>query len=141
MAPTRRILLVEDNENDVELARLAFAERGLEADVTVARDGQEALDYLYGEGPHTGRGEEAPALVLLDLNMPRVSGYEVLRRVKEHPRLRTVPVVVFTTSDAAGDRRLCDALGADAYLVKPFDFSSFVDVVGELATTWLPRSA
>ncbi|WP_027482745.1 response regulator [Deinococcus pimensis] len=136
-----RILLVEDNELDVELARLAFAARGLDGDVTVARDGQEALDYLHAEGEHAGRPDHVPSLVLLDLHMPRLSGYEVLRRVKADPRLKSVPIVVFTTSDADFDRGLCDELGADAYLCKPFDFLGLVDVVDRLASTWLPRSA
>jgi len=132
-----RILLVEDNELEIELATLAFAEHGYDNHVVVVRDGQEALDYLTREGEHASPASHLPDLILLDLNMPRLGGHEVLARLKSHPNLRALPVVIFTTSDEERDRRLCEAHGADGYTRKPYDFDGFVSTVGQLTRTYL----
>lgn len=130
---TKHLLLVEDNEHDVELARAALAESDVHCEVTVARDGQEALDLLRGAG-------QRPDLVLLDLNMPRVSGPEVLRALKGDAVLRDVPVVVFTTSNEARDREACTVAGADDYVLKPGRFDQLVETVNRLGQRWLtPR--
>ncbi|WP_019587876.1 response regulator [Deinococcus apachensis] len=126
----KHLLLVEDNEHDVELARAALEESEVRCEVTVARDGQEALDLLRGAGSQ-------PDLVLLDLNMPRVSGHEVLRAVKGDAALRHVPVVVFTTSNEASDRDACAAAGADDYVLKPGRFEGLVEAVNRLGRRWL----
>ncbi|AFZ66198.1 response regulator [Deinococcus peraridilitoris] len=130
-----RILLVEDNELDIELAQLVFQERGLDGQVAVARDGQEALDYLRRRGVFESRPEGHPALVLLDLNMPRVSGFQVLSSVKNDPDLRHVPIVVFSTSKV--DRTACEELGADDYVPKPSSFEAFLSTMQDLTNTWL----
>lgn len=135
MYSAQHILLVEDNELDIELARLVFQERGLEGELTVARDGQEALDYLRREGEYEARPEGHPALVLLDLNMPRVSGYQVLSSVKRDPALWHVPIVVFSTSNF--DQDVCARLGADDYVPKPGNFDEFLKTVHDLTHTWL----
>lgn len=137
MHAPKRILLVEDNELDIELARLVFEERGLEGEVAVARDGQEALDYLRREGPFLARPGGEPALVLLDLNMPRVSGYQVLSAVKGDPELQHLPVVVFSTSTTASDREACARLGANDYVTKPASFETFLSTVRDLTLTYL----
>ncbi len=130
----KHLLLVEDNEHDVELARAALAESDVRCEVRVARDGQEALDLLRG-------AEQRPDLVLLDLNMPRVSGPEVLRALKGDAALRDVPVVVFTTSNEARDREACAVAGADDYVLKPGRFDQLVETVNRLGQRWLsPRS-
>lgn len=126
----KHLLLVEDNEHDVELARAALEESEVRCRVSVARDGQEALDLLRGEG-------HQPDLVLLDLNMPRVSGHEVLRALKGDAALRHVPVVVFTTSNEALDREACAAAGADDYMLKPGRFDQLVEAVNRLGRRWL----
>ncbi|AFZ65870.1 response regulator [Deinococcus peraridilitoris] len=135
--PIPRILLVEDNVFDVELARTAFEVGDLVGEPAVAFDGQDALDYLYRQGRYRGRADEAPRLVLLDLHMPRMNGLDVLRRVKQDATLRNIPMVVFTTSNAPADREACAALGADDYLVKPNDFGMFVTLIESLKARWL----
>lgn len=137
MPDAPHILLVEDNVLDVELAFMSFDDHGWSETVTVARDGQEALDYLNRQGDFAARPASDPDLVLLDLNMPRVNGYDVLRQVKADEQLRHIPVVVLTSSNDAGDRELCIRLGADAYTVKPFNYDRFVASVGERARAWL----
>jgi CheY-like chemotaxis protein len=136
----QRILLVEDNEFDIELARLAFAASGYADEVDVARDGQEALDYLE-DRLTPGAPHHRPALVLLDLNMPRVSGHDLLVRLKGNPAYRDVPVVVLTTSDEAIDRDQCARLGVEEYRRKPFDFDEFVETVGQITARWLGGAA
>lgn len=135
------ILLVEDDVLDVELAFMAFNDHGWRDRVTVARDGQEALDYLTRQGEYAARPANDPDLVLLDLNMPRVSGYDVLRQVKADEQLRHIPVVVLTSSGDDGDRELCIRLGADAYTVKPFNYERFMALLGERARAWLARGS
>ena len=143
MTPTyidHRILLVEDNEFDIELARTAFDAIGLPGEPIVTRDGQEALDYLRREGEFAEPHPPSPQLVLLDLHMPRLDGLDVLRSVKQDQRLRDIPVVVFTTSNAPADRAACAALGADDYQVKPNDFGEFLTLVQLLTSRWLAPS-
>lgn len=135
MTDTTQILLVEDNPNDLELAMHAFRKHNFANSVEVARDGQEALDYLLGTedrapGPR-------PKLVLLDLKLPRVDGLEVLRRVREEPSLRFVPIVVLTTSREERDLVESYSLGVNSYIVKPIDFDKFVDTVQALGFYWL----
>jgi CheY-like chemotaxis protein len=132
----RRILLVEDNPNDVELTLAALAEHHLANEVVVLRDGAEALDYLYGRGAHASRQDNNPALVLLDLKMPKVDGLEVLRQMKADARLKTIPVVMLTSSREEKDLIESYRLGVNAYVVKPVDFPEFVDAVKQLGAFW-----
>lgn len=134
---TRTILLVEDDANDLELTLSALEEVQLANEVAVARDGAEALDYLFRRGEFADRPEETPLLVLLDVKMPRVDGIEVLRQVKQHPALRLIPVVMLTSSREEPDLIECYRLGANAYVVKPVDFEQFVDVVKQLSLFWV----
>ncbi|MFC5849427.1 response regulator [Deinococcus petrolearius] len=127
---TKHLLIVEDNPNDLELARTALELSDICCEVQVACDGQEALDLLR-------HSEHLPDLVLLDLNMPRVSGHEVLQRVKSDTLLRRVPVVVFTTSSELRDRLAATAAGADDYVVKPGGFEELVETLNALGRRWL----
>jgi two-component system, response regulator len=128
------ILLVEDNPDDEELTRIAFQESKLLNEVVVARDGAEALDYLLD---HQGRGHPLPNLVLLDLKLPKVDGLEVLKRMREEPRTRTVPVVVLTTSNEENDLVNSYNLGCNSYIRKPVVFNEFIDAVRQLGMYWL----
>jgi CheY-like chemotaxis protein len=132
----KRILLVEDDPNDVELTLGALAEHNLADEVHVLPDGDVALDYLFERGQYTGRPTGNPAVVLLDIKMPKVDGLEVLRQAKADPFLRVVPVVMLTSSRE--DRDLIEAyrLGVNGYVVKPVDFRTFMDVVKELGLFW-----
>lgn len=141
LMPPHHVLLVEDDQFDVELARLAWAESALSGEPEVVRDGQDALNYLRREGQYHSRVAGEPRLVLLDLNMPRVSGLELLGALKRDPELRHLPVVVFTTSDERRDREACAALGADDYLIKPSNFERFVGLLNDLAARWLGPDA
>lgn len=132
------ILLVEDNPDDVELTRIAFAEAGIDGRLAVVRDGAEALDYLFARGAHAGRDPEAlPAIVLLDLNLPKLDGREVLQGIRSDPRTRKLPVVVLTTSDEPFDVEASYALGVNSYIRKPVDFDQFVAVVKQIGLYWL----
>jgi CheY-like chemotaxis protein len=132
------ILLVEDNPDDVELTRIAFAEAGIESRMAVVRDGAEALDYLFARGAHAGRDPaELPAIVLLDLNLPKLDGREVLQGIRSDPRTRKLPVVVLTTSDEPFDVEASYALGVNSYIRKPVDFDQFVAVVKQIGLYWL----
>jgi len=134
----QKIVLVEDNPNDVELTLRAFARNKIANEIVVCRDGAEALDYLHGTGKHAGRdASDAPALVLLDIKLPKVDGFEVLRRVRGDPRTRLVPVVILTSSAEEQDRIAGYDLGANSYVRKPVDFGQFVDAVRELSVYWL----
>lgn len=126
------ILLVEDNPMDVDLALRAFKKRKLMNPIEVARDGEEALAWV----PRWEAGEALPAVILLDLKLPRVDGLEVLRQFKEHARLRSVPVVVLTTSADSQDVRRAYELGANSYIVKPVDFDKFVEVASQIEIYW-----
>jgi CheY-like chemotaxis protein len=132
----RRILLVEDSGPDIELTLAALAENRLANEVDVVRDGTEALDYLYRRGAFAQRPPGNPAVILLDLKMPKVDGLEVLRQVKREERLRHVPVVMLTSSREERDLVASYALGANAYVVKPVDFDQFQDVVKQLGMFW-----
>ncbi|MDH4284047.1 MAG: response regulator [Gallionellaceae bacterium] len=134
----KTILLVEDNPDDEELARLAFAENRLDGELVVMRDGQEALDYLLAAGEYAGRdANEQPRLVLLDLNIPKISGLEVLRRIRADERTRLQPVVVLTSSKEERDLVASYSLGANSYIRKPLDYGSFVEAVHSVSQYWL----
>jgi CheY-like chemotaxis protein len=132
-----RILLAEDSSQDVELTLSALAEHNITNSVTVARDGAEALDYLCKRGKFAGRENGNPVLVLLDLKMPKVDGLEVLRVVKSDPRLRTIPVVVLTSSREEQDVVRSYELGVNAYVVKPVEFDKFLRAVRDLGLFWM----
>ena len=132
----KRILLAEDNANDIELTVAALKANRLANEVVVVRDGAQALDYLYRRGEYASREPGLPALVLLDLKMPRVDGLEVLRAIKADPSMRSVPVVVLTSSRQEQDLVCSYNLGVNAYVVKPVAFEAFVDAVKTLGGFW-----
>ncbi|MGH7942677.1 MAG: response regulator [Limisphaerales bacterium] len=136
MAPLKRILLAEDNERDVELTLAALDEHNLANEVVVARDGAEALDYLYGRGKFSGHANGLPVVVLLDLKMPKVDGLEVLRKMRSDPETRHVPVVMVTSSREEQDLVHSYELGVNAYVVKPVDFQKFVESVKQIGIFW-----
>ena len=131
-----RILLVEDNRDDVELTLTALAESNLANAVDVVRDGVEALDYLFCRNEYTARKGKHPAVVLLDIKMPRMDGIEVLRYIRQSSCLETIPVVMLTSSDMETDIIRSYGLGANAYVVKPVEFSEFVSAVRHLGVFW-----
>ena len=131
-----RILMVEDDPKDVELTLTALEEYNLVNEVVVARDGQEALDYLYCQGQFKARSHDNPAVILLDLKLPKVDGLEVLNRIKSDERLKMIPVVVLTSSREERDMVKSYQLGVNAYVVKPVDFHEFVNAVRELGVFW-----
>jgi DNA-binding response OmpR family regulator len=131
-----RILLVEDDPRDVELTMTALEEYNLRNEVVVATDGEEALDYLYCRGRFQGRGGENPAVMLLDLKLPKVDGLEVLEKVKSDDKLKLIPVVVLTSSREERDMITSYKLGVNAYVVKPVDFHEFVNAIKELGVFW-----
>jgi len=132
-----KIVLVEDNANDVELTLAALDEHRLANEMVVLRDGAQALDYFFRRGQWAERGDGEPLLVLLDLKMPRVDGLEVLRELKADARLRAVPVVVLTSSKEEPDLRRAYELGVNGYVVKPVSFPKFSEVVRHLGLYWL----
>ena len=132
----RHILLVEDSANDVELTIASLAKH-VANKVDVARDGAEALDYLFRRGACAGRTTGAPVLIMLDLKMPKVDGLEVLRTIKADPTLKQLPVVVLTSSREQRDVVQSYELGVNAYVVKPVEFEKFVDAVKQLGLFWL----
>jgi CheY-like chemotaxis protein len=132
----KRILLAEDNANDVELTLNALRQNNVLNEIAVTRDGAETLDYLYKRNAHANRPAGNPALLLLDLKMPRVDGMEVLRQVKSDPALKAIPVVVLTSSREEQDLLRTYDLGVNAYVVKPVDFHEFVDAVKLLGGFW-----
>ncbi|MCX6020313.1 MAG: response regulator [Chloroflexi bacterium] len=132
------ILLVEDYPDDEELTLIALKSSNLMNRVTVARDGAEALDYLFATGPHTGRDvTEGPQLILLDLKLPKIDGLEVLRRLRADERTKLIPVVVLTSSSEERDVLRSYDLGANSYVQKPVDFVQFVEAVKQLGMYWL----
>jgi two-component system response regulator len=132
------ILLVEDNPNDVDLTLHAFRKNKITNGIQVARDGAQALDYLFCTGPYSHRSiENGPALVLLDLKLPLVDGLEVLRRIKADQRTRQIPVVVLTSSREDRDLIECYQLGVNSYIVKPVDFQQFTEAVRQVGLYWL----
>lgn len=136
MADLGRILLVEDDPHDVELTLLALGENRLTNDVAVAHDGEEALDYLYRRGVYESRKAGNPAVVLLDLKLPKVDGLEVLERIKAEPNLKTIPVVMLTSSREEQDLIRSYDSGANAYVVKPVSFQGFTEAVSEVGLFW-----
>jgi CheY-like chemotaxis protein len=132
----KRIVLAEDNANDVELTLAALRENHVVNEIDVVRDGEEALDYLYKRNRYADRVGGNPALLLLDLKMPKVDGIEVLRQIKSDPALKTTPVVVLTSSREESDLLKSYDLGVNAYVVKPVDFPAFVDAVKLLGGFW-----
>lgn len=132
------ILLVEDNRDDEELTRMAFEQNGLVNEVAVVRDGAEALDYLFGTGTYANRDLScSPTVILLDLNLPRISGLEVLRRLRADERTQLLPVIVLTTSDEHQDIINSYRLGCNSYVRKPVDFTQFLDAARQLGLYWL----
>jgi CheY-like chemotaxis protein len=136
MADIQRILMAEDSANDIELTLAALDEHHLANHVDVARDGEQALDYLYRRGAYAERPPGNPAVLLLDLKMPKVDGLEVLRQVKSDPALKTIPVVMLTSSREEGDVLRSYELGVNAYVVKPVAFADFMDAVRQLGGFW-----
>ena len=132
------ILLVEDNRDDEELTLRALSRHNLVNEVVVARDGVEALDFLFGTGIHAGRDMgKLPEIVLLDLKLPRLDGLEVLRRIRSGQRTRCLPVIILTSSDEERDRVASYDLGANSYVRKPVDFVEFTEAVRQLGLYWL----
>ena len=136
MSSLRPILLVEDNPNDVELTLAALRQANLANEIVVAQDGDEALDFLFRRGRHLGRSGPDPSVVFLDLKMPGTDGREVLQSIRRSGGLHNLPVVVLTSSREEGDLLETYQLGANAYVVKPVGFESFVGAVGKLGFFW-----
>lgn len=136
MGERKRILLVEDNANDLELAMAAFQENGVGNEVVTVRDGTEALDYLHRRGAHAERATGLPCVIVLDIKMPKLGGLEVLRAIRADEQLKTLPVVMFTSSREQGDLVRSYQLGVNAYVVKPVDFGRFSTAVRQLGLFW-----
>ncbi len=136
MADLRPILLVEDNPRDLELTLAALARCQLANEIVIARDGVEALDYVYARGEHAQREAGDPAVILLDLKLPKVDGLEVLAKVKGDPTRRQIPVVMLTSSREERDLVRSYELGVNAFVVKPVDFGAFFDAIQELGMFW-----
>jgi CheY-like chemotaxis protein len=134
MSEPRHILLVDDNRMEVELALAAFCEACADCTAHVARDDEQAMDYLLGRGPYADRHTyPLPDLVLLDLKMPAVDRYEMLRQIKTTPGLKRLPVVILTSSNDESDRALCYESGANSYVLKPVSFDGFLEVIEKIA--------
>jgi CheY-like chemotaxis protein len=132
------ILLIEDNPDDAELTRIAFAEAAIDSQLVVVGDGAEALDYLFAHGRYAARdAADLPSIVLLDLNLPKIDGREVLQALRANPATRGLPVVVLTTSTEPFDVEASYALGVNSYIRKPVDFKKFVEVVKQIGLYWL----
>ena len=132
------IMLVEDNPHDAELAQRAFLKNNLTNRVVHVSDGQEALDYVFGEGKYAGQPRSCqPRVIILDLKLPKVDGLEVLRALKGNEKTRMIPVVVLTSSQGEADMIESYKLGVNSYIIKPVDFDKFVDAVRELGMYWL----
>ncbi|HEY6834086.1 MAG TPA: response regulator [Pseudolabrys sp.] len=136
MSMLGRILLVEDDPRDVELTLTALDDYKLANEVVVTRDGQEALDFLYCRGQFLTRPHDNPAVMLLDLKLPKIDGLEVLKQVKSDERLKMIPVVVLTSSHEEQDMMRSYKFGVNAYVVKPVDFHEFVNAIKELGVFW-----
>jgi DNA-binding response OmpR family regulator len=136
MSDLARILLVEDDPRDVELTLTALGEYNLANEVVVTRDGEKALDYLYCRGEFSARSRENPAVMLLDLKLPKIDGLQVLQQIRADERLKMVPVVVLTSSHEEKDMMRSYQLGVNAYVVKPVDFHEFVNAIKELGVFW-----
>ena len=136
MDKLRRILLVEDDPRDIELIMNAFTDCSLANEMAIAHDGVEALDYLYRRGVSARREEGNPAVIMLDLKLPRVDGLEVLRTLKSDEKLRCIPVVVMTSSHESSDLKECYQLGVNAYVVKPLKIKEFVEAIQKIGMFW-----
>ena len=136
MAELKPILLVEDNPKDVELTMAALEQSQLANEVIVVRDGAEALDFIYRRGAHANRNTMDPAVILLDLKLPKVDGLEVLAKVKGDPNMRHTPVVMLTSSREEQDLVRSYKLGVNAYVVKPVEFKQFVGAIADLGVFW-----
>ena len=136
MSELARILLVEDDPRDVELTMTALGEYNLANEVVVTRDGEKALDYLYSRGEFSARSHDNPAVMLLDLKLPKIDGLEVLQQIRSDERLKLIPVVVLTSSHEERDMIRSYQLGVNAYVVKPVDFHEFVNAIKELGVFW-----
>jgi CheY-like chemotaxis protein len=136
MKVLKRILLAEDDEKDVELTLTALEEYNLANEVDIVHDGEEALDYLYCKGKYEDRETKNPAVILLDIKMPKVSGLEVLREIKSDENRKNIPVVILTSSREERDLIESYNLGVNAYVVKPVDFHEFINAVRELGLFW-----
>ena len=132
----KRILLVEDNQKDIDLAFAALAENALADEVVVVRDGEQAIDYLYQRGNFRSRASGNPAVILLDLKLPKVNGLDVLSQIKSDPQLKVIPVVMLTSSREEADLANSYQRGVNAYVVKPVTFSRFVDALRDLGVFW-----
>jgi CheY-like chemotaxis protein len=138
MMTKKIILLVEDNPSDADLTRRALSKGHISNDLVVAEDGQDALDYLRGEGAYFGRAvSETPSVILLDLKLPKVSGLDVLRVVRADARLRRIPVVILTSSKEEEDASTGYDLGVNSYVRKPVDFKEFQEAIASLGLYWL----
>ncbi len=136
MSPLKRILLAEDNQNDIELTLSALDEYNLANEVVVVRDGVEVLDYLFRRGQFAEHANSVPAVILLDLKMPRMDGLEALRQLRADPRFKHVPVVMITSSREEQDLVRSYELGVNAYVVKPVDFQKFVECIKQIGFFW-----
>lgn len=134
----KAILLVEDSQRDEELALRALRRGGIRSEVAVARDGAEALDYLFGTGAHVGRNTaDLPTVVLLDIKLPKIDGLEVLRRIRADQRTKLLPVVLLTSSKEESDLLAAYASGANSFVRKPVEFGEFSNAIGQLGLYWL----
>lgn len=135
-AKVKKILLVEDDPRDVELTLEALSEYNIANTIDVVHDGAQALDYLYCRGDYAERQDGNPSVVLLDLKMPRLSGIDVLKVVKSDPKLKTIPIIILTSSREETDLKECYELGVNAYVVKPVEFGSFLEAVKTIGAFW-----
>jgi CheY-like chemotaxis protein len=131
------MLLVEDDANDIELILFALREVGLAKHVDVVRDGLEGIDYLLCRGEYADRGTGDPAVVLLDINMPKMNGIETLKRIKQHPKLINIPIVMLTSSKRDDDIEASYELGANAYVVKPMEYTEFMKTAKSICEFWM----
>jgi two-component system response regulator len=138
LMPVKIILLVEDNADDEELTTRALRKANIANEIVVTRDGKEAIDYLFGQGAYEGRDlSSMPAVILLDLKLPKLSGLDVLQRVRADPRTRLVPIVVLTSSSEDEDMLKSYESGANSYVRKPVEFGAFVNAVSQLGIYWM----
>ncbi len=136
MTPLPSILYAEDNENDIELTLAAFKQCNLQNRIDVVRDGQQVLDYLKFEGEFKNRQNEKPVVILLDIKMPKLDGIQTLKIIKSDPELKTIPVVMLTSSSMETDMVESYHLGVNAYVVKPVDFEDFIEAVKKIGSFW-----
>ncbi len=138
MSNDKKILLVEDNPDDVELTLRAFKKNNIINKIIVKRDGAEALDFFFGkEGAVNDQKNDLPVLILLDLKLPKINGIEVLKKLKADERTKLIPVVILTSSKETGDLLICYKLGCNSYIRKPVDFNQFMEMVKQLELYWL----